>query len=595
VDSEEKKLQSAKHFFLFSLILAIYYLTTQIVYPGLPIQLGSLDAPTADLMSLWKWWQAWSWLLIASLSIAILSTDYLAITDNINRSLARFPTVTVIFILSLCLSLFVRFYVVDSMYLTDDESAYLFAARSISSGQLFVDSPEQKLFYDRVFMINDGRFFPQYFYGWPLLLAVGMILKVPFLVNSLFFAGSCILIYRILCHRANPYWCMIGVALFALSPLGVINSANYLTHSSATFFTLILVYSYEHLGRSSKSNLILIAIASAAAGMLFNIRPMTGVLISLPYFVATLLVVVKREAPMKSVVALLSPGLALLLVFFLLNQLLHGSPLISGYNHYVSYAIENNFRFSWWNLTNQPLNAAEVSLFPLFDGRSFVVSTYSGWLRLVHDGLGLPVIILPAIALVWALRVHTTMASAVVLMIVGHARWYDSGVDSYGPVHLSEIMPLMGIIAILFMLFIQSWFKENMPGKVESISNVFGAIGLATVVSVFLGYSLFRFSLVATMAQNIAIPYNEVERQDINNAIIFSPVPFIDQRSIFPVSHFRYWRDNPLPDLSNNIIWVNDLGDVSNRAFLKTVPERTGYTMTWVDEGRKVEFEEIQQ
>jgi len=587
-------LKSGKYFVLFCLILAIYYSATLIVYPGFSIHLGSVNSPTPDLVSLWNWWQAWSWILIASLTFAILSADNITATADANRILARIPITSAIFLISLVLSLTVRFYLVNSMYLTDDESAYLFAARLVGGGQLFTDSPEQKIFYDRVFMINDGQFFPQYFYGWPFLLSLGIVLNVPFLVNPLFFAGSCVLIYKILSHRSVSYWGVVGVALFALSPLGIMNSANYLTHSSATFFTLFLAFSYEQIRKSSNSTSLYIAIASAAAGILFNIRPMTGVLISLPYFVATLVILVKQKAVLNYAMVLLIPGLALLSGFFLLNYVLHDSPLNSGYSHYISYAMENNFRFSWWNFSAEPLEASEVPFFPAFDGRSFVVSAYAGWLRLTHDGLGLPGIVLPSVAILWALRYNAPMAFAVLLMVLGHARWYDNGIDSYGPVHLSEALPLVGIILVLFVQAIQTWFQKNMPDKTETLSRVTKALGVAAVASIFLGYSLIRFSHVATMARNIAIPYNEAELLGITNAIVFSPVPFIDQRSISPLSHYRYWRDNPLPDLSDNIIWVNDLGEAENRMFLNSKPSRKGYTMVWVEDGRKVEFQEIQ-
>src|SRR5262249_33680345 len=52
--------------------------------------------------------------------------------------------------------------------LTDDESAYQFMAELLSHGRLWTDSPPLKLFFDRIFMINDGHFYSQYFVGWPL-------------------------------------------------------------------------------------------------------------------------------------------------------------------------------------------------------------------------------------------------------------------------------------------------------------------------------------------------------------------------------------------------------------------------------------------
>ena len=79
----------------------------------------------------------------------------------------------------------IRLLVMANAPLTDDESVYRFGAQLLSSGRLTVPSPPMKLFFDQNFMINDGRLYPAYFVGWPALLALGVWLGVPGIVNPI--------------------------------------------------------------------------------------------------------------------------------------------------------------------------------------------------------------------------------------------------------------------------------------------------------------------------------------------------------------------------------------------------------------------------
>ena len=54
----------------------------------------------------------------------------------------------------------IRYLLLHEAPLTDDESAYRFAAELLARGRLWVPSPEMKIFFDQNFMINDGRLYP---------------------------------------------------------------------------------------------------------------------------------------------------------------------------------------------------------------------------------------------------------------------------------------------------------------------------------------------------------------------------------------------------------------------------------------------------
>ena len=53
----------------------------------------------------------------------------------------------------------IRLFLLRGASLTDDESAYRFMAQVLATGRLWADSHPLKAFFDRVFMINDGKFY----------------------------------------------------------------------------------------------------------------------------------------------------------------------------------------------------------------------------------------------------------------------------------------------------------------------------------------------------------------------------------------------------------------------------------------------------
>ena len=86
------------------------------------------------------------------------------------------------------MAVFTHLVILQRTPVTDDESTYLFAAQHLGDMRLWVTSPADKLFWDRAFMINDGRWYTQYFLGWPALLAPFTALGVSALANPIYFS-----------------------------------------------------------------------------------------------------------------------------------------------------------------------------------------------------------------------------------------------------------------------------------------------------------------------------------------------------------------------------------------------------------------------
>lgn len=115
-----------------------------------------------------------------------------------------------------------------------DEWCYLLQAEIFSQGRLSVPSPPQREFFEVGWMINNGRFYTQHPPGWPLVLAPGVLVGAPWLVNPLL-GGLTLLVLCLLGKHMYGDIRVGGMAalLTLMSPFFLFNSASYWAHPSS--------------------------------------------------------------------------------------------------------------------------------------------------------------------------------------------------------------------------------------------------------------------------------------------------------------------------------------------------------------------------
>lgn len=139
--------------------------------------------------------------------------------------------------LVVCL-LAVHVLVLQSSAFSTDEFDYLFQARILLQGRLYLDSPPMPDFFSSVGVINDGRTYSGYQIGWPLLLAVGLLAHIPALVNPLLGALGLGLLYQLGRMLFDETVGVLGALLFMCSPFFVLNAASYSIHPAVLCCTL---------------------------------------------------------------------------------------------------------------------------------------------------------------------------------------------------------------------------------------------------------------------------------------------------------------------------------------------------------------------
>jgi sugar lactone lactonase YvrE len=163
-----------------------------------------------------------------------------------------------------------------------DSVAYLFQGKILAGGSLYVDSPPSpyQRFFDHEFIVNNGKRFGLYTPGFPLMLAVGLLLGDPWWVNPILAGLSVIVIF--LCG-----WSLYGMGLgvlaailLALSPWFHFMSGTMISHPASLLCTLIVILGLSE--GSKRRGFWPYVLAGTGLGMLILVRSGNSLVVGIP-------------------------------------------------------------------------------------------------------------------------------------------------------------------------------------------------------------------------------------------------------------------------------------------------------------------------
>ncbi|MBI2864903.1 MAG: glycosyltransferase family 39 protein, partial [Chloroflexi bacterium] len=164
----------------------------------------------------------------------------------------------------------------------EDEHAFLFQAKVLATGRLFVQSPPMPPFFPTQFVVDrDGKRFGKYPPGYPLVLSLGVLAGQPRLVNPLLGALGLFVVFLIGRELYGNRLGLLAAGLGAVSPFFFMQSGSYMSHASTLLFTALFVLFFVK-GRGSR-NLAFPALAGASLGMAFITRQLTAAGIAVPF------------------------------------------------------------------------------------------------------------------------------------------------------------------------------------------------------------------------------------------------------------------------------------------------------------------------
>ncbi len=174
----------------------------------------------------------------------------------------------------------------------EDEIAYVWQARVIGQGRLYLPSPPEPKSFLVPFVVDyEGRRFGKYPLGWPAVLSLGVRLGLRDWVNPLLAGLSVWLLYRLGRKLLSAPAALLAAALMLTSPFFLLNAASLLSHLWGMTLTLIFALGWVDAflvppsgsgGARGQPRLALYT-AALALGALALSRPFSALGVALPF------------------------------------------------------------------------------------------------------------------------------------------------------------------------------------------------------------------------------------------------------------------------------------------------------------------------
>ena len=361
-----------------------------------------------------------------------------------------------------------------------DEVAYLLQARYMSDGALYVTGIPAGALDGVSTMTFEGRWFGIFPVGWPAILAVGVALGIPWLVNPILSAFALWVAHDLVRRVYDRRTANLAVLLIGTSPWFLFLGGSLMAHTASIVAGALALRGA--LGVTDHRHGFRWALAGGAAlGVLVLIRPFEGVLVGLVAG-GTVLGALGRRSVAAGPVAYAAVALAVGALTLPYNRAVTGSALLDPITLYfdrVYYPGANRLGFGgtvgnigWGNdplpghspfeaLINASWNASlvQVELFGWAFGSLLVVALW-----LFHRGR------------VWR-GTHPLMPSVVLVVLMGYTLYWYSAAD-FGPRYWSQmIVPLAALTA-------HAAYTLPRPPHLKTIVLLASLVGMPAVVVV---------------------------------------------------------------------------------------------------------------
>jgi hypothetical protein len=215
-------------------------------------------------------------------------------------------------------------------HIQDSEAQYVHA-RIFAGGAITAPSHAIPQFFPMPLMLNrGGEWYSQFPPGHTALLALGHLVRAPWLVNPALGSLLILAVYFLARETHGRRVARLSALLTLLCPFVVFMSSEYMNHASALLFaTLFALFFVRSIRRGSAIDGVA---AGAALGMVFIIRPYTAFGISVPFVLVGLGLLFRTP---RRALRIFTPLVAALLTFGALqaafNTRTNGDPFLYGY------------------------------------------------------------------------------------------------------------------------------------------------------------------------------------------------------------------------------------------------------------------------
>ena len=474
--------------------------------------------------------------------------------------------------------------VFDRVPHVEDEVAFLFQARVFAAGELLAPAPARPEFFSAPFVIvRDGDWFGKYPPGHPAVLALGMLVGAPWLVNPLAAAVALALLTALGSRLYGLGTAVLAGALLLSSPFFLLQSGSYMSHVVSLCWTLAFILLFDSSRR--RRSVWLAAAAGLTLGALFLTRPLTAVAAGLPFAVWAAADLVRERRRWRAYLAMAASFAPAVVALLAWNRVTTGDPFKSAYELWWSFdrigfgegigIYGRHTPADGWRYTRINLNSledvlfgwpADLSLAPVV----LAVATSAGLLagRLLRR-LRLPrrgALLAPDPAEGWDL----TLFAVFVALVAVHVTYPTPG-QMYGPRYYFEALGPLALLAargILRLATALGHLTFPCVRGVRRASAVATVLTLAGVVALS-GYAATHDTRAELRRYQGWNGIDGAGPRAVSRANVGRAVVFIAARDWPDYAPFFVLND---PNLDGEVVYAIDRGLLANRELLAAYP-----------------------
>lgn len=453
-----------------------------------------------------------------------------------------------------------RFLVLQGAPVADDESVYVFVARTLLQGRVVNPLPEDAGFFRNQFLVlNDAGWFGKYPVGHPLVLAlgeaVGLRLLVPAAITVLVF----LLTFAVGRRLFGEKEALLGCALLLVSPQFVFTGATELSQPTSCLCMMCGLLAMLEISENARYRWYLLAGAAWGYGVL--VRPLPGVLFLLAAVAVYLIQEpwqrwrVEPASRAARILAAAVPLLACAGLFLWVNRQQTGSALHSGYVYeYPNPRIVTEGVRIWFSLAgaflrqNFWLFGWPVSFLFVFFARGRV-----------------------SLALFWSLLGAEYAYRVLVPKTV---------VATTGPIYVAEIVPLLALATASGAVRVKR--------RLEAVGLEMAKRRMAAllVASILVAAAMFLPVQVASIGKSSRAwltPYRLLAAHGAGRALVFASIMVPPNQGL----SWAYYPPNPSPAFDDDVVFVRMPGGDSLRPMVNFWQKRFPGRTAWVFDYRE--------
>jgi len=176
-----------------------------------------------------------------------------------------------------------------------DEYNYWYQARIFAGGDVYLESFPEKFrpFVEKYVILNEGRVFSKYPPGFPALLALGVIIKAPAVINPLIAVITLMLLFLFVRSFFGPLYALLAAALMAANPYFLAYSSSYFSQPAALLGSTLSFYLVRNYELSSKT--LYLPALGLVTGYAALTRPLDAFCVIVPAYLYLLYILTRQK------------------------------------------------------------------------------------------------------------------------------------------------------------------------------------------------------------------------------------------------------------------------------------------------------------